>query len=79
MEDQLRRICERNYDKGDVSLPLQDVRVRGPGPELGVHTAAVLKERLSMSDAQVAELTASGTIGAKPVPGSPYANWAARL
>ena len=61
------------------SLFMQDVRVRGPGPELGVDTAAVLKEQLSMSDTQVEELTSSGAIGAKPIPGSPYANWAARL
>jgi hypothetical protein len=60
-------------------LLLQDVRVRGPGPELGVDTTTVLKERLSLTDDQVAELKNAGAIGAKPVPGSPYANWAARL
>eukprot|EP01045_Picozoa_sp_COSAG04_P014141 COSAG04_NODE_1043_length_8583_cov_3.464757_11_plen_67_part_00 len=56
-----------------------DVHPRSPGPEVGVDTETVLTEQLGMSASQVEELTASGAVGAKLVPGSPIANWTAKL
>ena len=49
-----------------------DVHPRSPGPEVGVDTETVLTEQLGMSASQVEELTASGAVGAKLVPGSGY-------
>ena len=50
-------------------------RVRHPGPRLGEHTDAVLREVLGLSDARLHELHASGVI--EPAPGKPSTKRAA--
>jgi crotonobetainyl-CoA:carnitine CoA-transferase CaiB-like acyl-CoA transferase len=55
------------------------VRPRGPGPELGAHTASVLRDTLGLSAAEIAKLTTSGAVGARMRPDSPIAKWSAKL
>jgi crotonobetainyl-CoA:carnitine CoA-transferase CaiB-like acyl-CoA transferase len=62
-------------DDADVDV----IRPRGPGPELGVHTASVLHDTLGLSEAEVKALTACGAVGARMIPNSPIANWSAKL
>jgi crotonobetainyl-CoA:carnitine CoA-transferase CaiB-like acyl-CoA transferase len=56
-----------------------DVRVRGPGPEPGADTEAVLAEHLGMDRARAKALVEAGVLGYRPLEGSPLANWTSKL
>ena len=56
-----------------------DVKVRGPGPEVGAHTDQILQQWLNLSEHTCRNLTSSGVIGAKLIPGTPLAKWTAKL
>ena len=61
------------------NLHSTDIRLRGPGPELGADTASVLRDALGMQEVEVQALVAAGAVGARMTPGSPIAKWSAKL
>jgi len=51
------------------------VHARGPGPEPGADTSAILQEHLGLQKNNLQELIDAGVIGFRPVSGTPLANW----
>ena len=72
---------QTGYEFETVAAPFNihgaDVRVRGPGPEVGEHTDAVLQQHLPSLELE--RLRSAGVIGAKLRPGTAIANWSAKL
>jgi crotonobetainyl-CoA:carnitine CoA-transferase CaiB-like acyl-CoA transferase len=55
------------------------IRPRGPGPEVGADTAAVLRGRLHLSQHEIDELVARRVVGSALVLGTPIARWTAQV
>jgi crotonobetainyl-CoA:carnitine CoA-transferase CaiB-like acyl-CoA transferase len=54
------------------------VHPRGPAPDPGEHTEAVLKS-LGLGEGEIAHLHQSGAVGFVPVPHTPLSRWTAKL
>eukprot|EP01050_Picozoa_sp_SAG11_P008164 SAG11_NODE_706_length_7651_cov_4.192399_4_plen_97_part_00 len=74
---------ESGYSFETVAAPFNihgaNIQVRGPGPEPGAHTTAVMEQMLGMGTEEVAQLKAAGVLGYRPVEGTALANWTSKL
>ena len=83
IQDELPQLAERGFtqwlehpvagpwaSRDGIRSPQLDLAYRAPAPTVGQHTAEVLREKLGLTDADLADLASAGITAPRPQPAS---------